>query len=75
MMVIGVDAHKQTHTCAAVQELTGRRVGTRTVPSREDGLGVMLAWARELTDRERVWAVEDCRHVTGRLSPRDEESL
>src|SRR3954454_10609112 len=26
----------------------------------------MLAWGRSL-DRERVWAIEDCRHVSGRL--------
>ena len=37
MIVIGVDAHKRTHTCAAVQELTGRELQTRTVPARDDG--------------------------------------
>jgi transposase len=66
MIVIGVDAHKRTHTCAAVAELTGRRVAMRTVAAREAGLGAMLTWARGLDDA-RVWAIEDCRHVTGRL--------
>jgi transposase len=66
MIVIGVDAHKRTHTCAAVAELTGREIAGRTVSARDTGLGSMLAWAREL-DRARVWAIEDCRHVTGRL--------
>jgi transposase len=66
MIVIGVDAHKRTHTCAAVQDLTGRQVATRTVSARDPGLGDMLGWAREL-DPGRVWAIEDCRHVTGRL--------
>jgi transposase len=66
MIVIGVDAHKRTHTCAAVQELTGRRLATRTASASDDGHGQLVAWAREL-DAERVWAIEDCRHVSGRL--------
>lgn len=66
MIVIGVDAHKRTHTCVAARELTGRQIATRTVAARDAGLGSMLAWAREL-ESGRVWAIEDCRHVTGRL--------
>jgi len=66
MIVIGVDAHKRSHTCVAVEELTGRRIQTRTATARDDGHGELLVWAREL-DPERVWAIEDCRHVTGRL--------
>ena len=66
MIVIGVDVHKRTHTCAAVQALTGQKVQTRMVPARDEGLGVAHAWARE-PDRDRVWAIEDCRHVSGRL--------
>lgn len=66
MIVIGVDAHKRSHTCAAVQELTGRWVQTRTASASDEGHGQLLAWAREL-DSERVWAIEDCRHVSGRL--------
>src|ERR687889_339918 len=30
------------------------------------GLGALLRWARTL-DHERVWALEDCRHVSGSL--------
>src|ERR1700753_202499 len=66
MIVIGVDAHKQTHTCAAVDELTGRELRTRTVAARDAGHGQLLEWAHGL-GHERVWAVEDCRHVSGRL--------
>jgi transposase len=66
MIVIGVDAHKRSHTCVAVQELTGQRVQTRTAAARDDGHGLLLEWARGL-DCERVWAIEDCRHVSGRL--------
>jgi len=69
MIVIGVDAHKQTHTLAAVREATARQIDGRTVRARDDGLVGMLAWGRSLEAEggRRVWAVEDCRHVTGRL--------
>lgn len=66
MIVIGVDAHKRTHTCAAVEQLTGREIQTRTVAARDGGHGQALEWARSL-EHERVWAIEDCRHVSGRL--------
>jgi len=66
MIVIGVDAHKRSHTCVAVGELTGRRLQARTAAARDEGHGQLLEWARGL-DRERVWAIEDCRHVSGRL--------
>jgi transposase len=66
MIVIGVDAHKRTHTCAAVQELTGREVETRTAAARDAGHGRLLEWARALGEQV-VWAIEDCRHVSGRL--------
>jgi transposase len=66
MIVIGVDAHKRTHTCAAVQEFTGRELDTRTAPARDGGHGRLLEWARALGEQV-VWAIEDCRHVSGRL--------
>lgn len=66
MIVIGVDAHKRSHTCVAVQELTGRRLNAQTGSATDRGHGQLLEWARGL-DGERVWAIEDCRHVTGRL--------
>jgi transposase len=62
MIVIGVDVHKQSLTAAAVDE-TGRLLAERTLSGSEDGL---LAWAASLHP-ERLWAVEDCRHVTRAL--------
>jgi transposase len=62
MIVIGVDVHKQSLTAAAVDE-TGRLLAERTLSGSEDGL---LAWAAALGG-DRLWAVEDCRHVTGAL--------
>ena len=62
MIVIGVDVHKQSLTAAAVDE-RGRLLAERTLAGGEEGL---LAWAAAL-DGERLWAVEDCRHVSGAL--------
>ena len=64
MIVIGTDTHKKTHTCAAVDALTARARGELTAPARNGSFGKLLVWARAL-DRERVWALEDCRHVSG----------
>lgn len=66
MIVIGVDPHKQTHTGAAVEAATGVLAGERTVTARRRGHEQLLVWAREL-DAERLWALEDCRHVSGAL--------
>jgi transposase len=62
MIVIGVDVHKHSLTAAAVDE-TGRLLAERTLAGGEDGL---IGWAAAL-DQKRLWAVEDCRHVTGAL--------
>jgi transposase len=62
MIVIGVDVHKQSLTAAAVDG-SGRLLDERTLAGCEDGL---LAWAAALGE-DRLWAVEDCRHVTGAL--------
>jgi transposase len=52
----------------AVDEATGRRVGVRTVALSGAGVLDALSWARLVSDGAgRVWAIEDCRHVSGRL--------
>jgi transposase len=66
MIVIGADTHKSTHTLAAVDAGTGRVVQTKTVSAERDGMLIAWRWAHGL-DGERVWAIEDCRHVSGRL--------
>ena len=65
MIVVGVDPHKKTHTGVAAAQ-TGKAVGEVTVKARLKGFERLLAWARELDD-ERVFALEDCRHVSGNL--------
>ena len=66
MIVIGSDPHKRSHTCAAVGAQTGELRGSETVKATSAGHERMLVWARAL-DSERVWAIEDCRHVSGKL--------
>jgi transposase len=66
MIVIGTDTHKYTHALAAVDEGTGRVRGSREIKADEAGHLAAVRWARGLDD-ERVWAIEDCRHVSRRL--------
>ena len=66
MIVIGVDAHKRTHTLVALDAVTGILRSEATVQASDDGALDALRFAAGL-DAERVWAVEDCRHVTARL--------
>jgi transposase len=63
MLTIGVDPHKQTHSGVAVDPL-GVQVAQRTVAARREGFGQLLEWARKF-DSERVWVLEDVRHVSG----------
>ena len=64
MMVLGADTHKRSHTIAAVAAGTGELLGEKTVAVGSRGFAALLIWARGL-DGERVWALEDCRHVAG----------
>jgi transposase len=66
MIVIGVDTHKRSHTIAALDEDTGVTRGQLTIGANDEGTLDALRLAADL-DSERVWAVEDCRHVSGRL--------
>jgi len=65
MLVVGVDAHKRTPTAVVVDGL-GRQVGQRTVKALTADHLELLRWAERL-GAERLWAVEDCRHVSRRL--------
>jgi transposase len=66
MIVIGSDPHKRSYTCSAVVAGTGELRSSETVQATSAGHARLLAWVRGL-DSERVWAVEDCRHVSGKL--------
>jgi transposase len=69
MIVIGVDVHKRTHTLVAVDGQTGREQAQREIKATDAGHLVALRFASELAGPV-VWAIEDCRHVSRRLSRR-----
>src|SRR5438045_4327249 len=62
MIVIGLDVHKQSVTAVAVDE-AGRPLAEKAIVVGSDEL---LGWAARL-DAQRLWAVEDCRQLTGWL--------
>src|SRR4051794_19665029 len=64
MIVLGADMHKRSHTVAAVSAATGEVRDEKTVQVGVKGFAALLIWARDLGG-ERVWALEDCRHVSG----------
>jgi transposase len=66
MIVIGTDTHKVSHTAGAVSEATGRVIADRTVKAKRRAFEDLLRWGRGLGG-DRVWALEDCRHVSGAL--------
>jgi transposase len=66
MIVIGADTHKHSHTVGAVDAATGGAIADLTVRAKRRSFDDVLMWARGLGG-ERVWAIEDCRHVSGAL--------
>lgn len=66
MVILGVDAHKRTHTVVAVDD-AGRRLGVRTTTSTTTAAHLELVRWAERFGVERRWAVEDCRHLSRRL--------
>jgi transposase len=65
MVVIGTDSHKRTHTVVAVDG-TGRKLAEKTVVATSAGHLELVRWAARFADR--TWALEDCRHLSRRLS-------
>lgn len=65
MLVIGVDAHKRSHTMVAIDQ-QGREVARVTVRATSAGHLEGLKWAARLEGARR-WAIEDCRNLSRRL--------
>jgi len=65
MVTIGIDAHKRSHTAVVVDE-HGLKLAQRTSGTTSPEHLELVAWAATHA-RERVWAVEDCRHLSRRL--------
>src|SRR5262249_28315684 len=66
MVVLGIDAHKRTHTVVAVDEV-GRQLGVRVTRATSTAAHLdLVVWADRFGPG-RIWAVEDCRHLSRRL--------
>src|SRR5688572_11677155 len=68
VVMVGIDVHKKTH-CAVAVDPAGRPLGRPvTVRATDAGHRQLLRWAQRTFAEDRVeFAVEDCRHVSGRL--------
>jgi transposase len=66
MVILGIDAHKRTHTVVAIDE-AGRQLGTKTTMATTTEVHLELVRWAEQFGKERRWAVEDCRHLSRRL--------
>jgi transposase len=76
VVVVGIDVHKGTHTAVAV-DAAGRQLAERTVRATAAGHRRLLRWAADVRRQTAAdadvsgvgleFAVEDCRHVSGRL--------
>jgi transposase len=67
VVVIGVDAHKKSHTLVAVDG-NGRKLGEKTVEATDAGHAKALRWALlKFGGDDLMWGIEDCRHVSARL--------
>jgi transposase len=65
MVILGIDAHKRTHTVVVVDE-HGRQLAAKTFGTTTKDHLRLLRWASD-QGQERLWAVEDCRHLSRRL--------
>jgi transposase len=65
------DRHRSpqdTHTAAAVEDSTGQLLDELTIAGTDAGHECLRAWAHGLSEGEELrFALEDCRHVNGRL--------
>lgn len=65
MVIIGIDAHKRNHTAVAVTE-QGRELAQHGSGTSSADHLALIEWAARHGD-ERLWAIEDCRHLSRRL--------
>jgi transposase len=55
MVVVGVDAHKRTHTLVAVDQV-GRKLGERTVATSSAGHLQAVQWAAQWPQPQVTWS-------------------
>jgi transposase len=66
MVIVGIDAHKRTHTAVAIDE-AGRQLGSKTTTATTTQAHLELVRWADRFGTERRFAVEDCRHLSRRL--------
>jgi transposase len=66
MVILGIDAHKRTHTVVAIDE-GGRQLGQKTTLATTTEAHLELVCWADRFGTDRRWAVEDCRHLSRRL--------
>ena len=66
MIVVGTDPHKSKHVFSAIEVKTGERLAELEIEVSETGFRRLEGWVEELKG-ERVFAIEDCRQVSGSL--------
>lgn len=68
MVVLGIDAHKRTHTVVAV-DAHGQQLAVKTIGTSTTDHLALLQWAEQFVETSEPlrWAVEDCRHLSRRL--------
>ena len=67
VVMVGIDVHKDTHCAVAVDAVGAQRGKDRTFRTTDAGCLALWRWARGEHGEDVVFAVEDCRHLTGRL--------
>jgi len=65
-VTLGVDPHKASHTVVATDPVGRQLAQTTSRGTRTSDHQKLIGWAGQRWP-ERTWAVEDCRHVAGRL--------
>lgn len=66
MVIVGIDAHKRTHTAVAI-DAAGRKLGEKTTSRTTTEANLELLRWSDAFGPERRFAVEDCRHLSRRL--------
>ena len=76
MIIIGIDPHMKTHTAVALDAVSGRKLGEKTVACDQNGHDSLLTWARGLSTERALpsrtaapsrvdWSATFCRVVSG----------
>jgi hypothetical protein len=69
VITLGIDPHKDTHTAAAVKDMSGEFLDELTIPATDAGAELLLDWTHRLAGEDELrFALEDVRNVSGRGS-------